>query len=145
MDLFKLKKQLSLHEGVRLQKYLDSRGYWTIGVGHNLNAKPLNFDISNGITMDQAMSILDTDLMVTIAFLTKNCPWWLTFDDVRQRAITDLTFNIMGKLLDFHHMIDAITKQDWHRAHDELMNSDFAHEVGQRAVDLSLQLLTGHD
>lgn len=145
MDLGKLRTQLIKHEGLKLQVYLDTVGIPTIGVGHNLKAKPLTIDVSHGITTDQAMAILDTDLAFTTSFLTKNCPWWLGLDDCRQRAITDLAFNLMGKLLDFKHMIAAIQVKDWPLASKELLSSTFAAQTGQRAKDLAHQLETGHD
>lgn len=137
MDLQKLKLQLSNHEGIKLMPYVDTVGKITIGIGHNLS------DV--GITASVCDELLNFDVQVTVAFLSKMCPWWLTLDEVRQRAIADLTFNIQHKVMDFHNMIAAIQAKDWQRAHDELLNSTFATQTGQRAKDLAKQLLTGND
>ncbi|HHX10519.1 MAG TPA: lysozyme, partial [Firmicutes bacterium] len=36
-----IEEQLILHEGLRLEVYKCPAGYWTIGVGRNLEGKPL--------------------------------------------------------------------------------------------------------
>ena len=45
------------------------------------------------------MTILHDNLLVTVRFLETRCPWWKPLDDVRQRAIANMTFNLMEKLL----------------------------------------------
>lgn len=137
MDTQKLTDQLIVHEGLKLKPYTDTVGKLTIGVGHNLT--------DNGLTATQCISILQDDLGNTVRFLETRCPWWVRLDDVRQRAIANLTFNLMGKLLDFKKMIAAIERQDWNAAADELLDSTFAHQTGQRAKDLGRMLRTGAD
>lgn len=137
MDITKLKAQLTKHEGVKLSPYQDTAGKTTIGYGHNLSNKP--------ISLGAALYILEDDIQDTITFLQQHCPWWVGLDDVRRRAIADLAFNLMGKLLDFHNMIAAIQAKDWPRASAELLSSKFAAQTGQRAHDLASQLLTGKD
>src|SRR4051812_12229531 len=105
MDLIKLTKLLIKHEGLRLKPYNDIVGKLTIGVGHNLTDK--------GITKNIAMAILSEDVTDTINFLNIKFPWFHTLDDVRARAIADMTFNLMGGMLDFHHMLAALEKGDW--------------------------------
>lgn len=137
MDLQKLQQQLIKHEGMKLKPYTDTMGKLTIGVGHNLT--------DDGLTASQVLSILNDDITNTLSFLTKTCPWFGNLNDARQRAITDLTFDIGTKLLGFTNMIAAIQDLDWQRAHDELLNSAFAAQTGQRAKDLATMLLTGTD
>lgn len=132
-----IEDQLILHEGLRLKPYTDTVGKLTIGIGHNLTDK--------GLTQAQCVSILRDDLADTTSFLNSHCPWYANLDPIRQKAILDLTFNLMGKLLDFHNMIAAIQAQDWNRAADELLNSTFAHQTGVRAQHLAQMLRTGQD
>lgn len=137
MNLPKLYDQLIKHEGLKLFPYVDSVGKTTIGVGHNLTDK--------GLTRSQIMSLLQDDLNETINFLRFKLPWTGQLDDVRLRALTDLTFDLMGKVLDFTHMLAALQAQDWQGASDELLNSTFAHQTGQRAIDLAFMFRTGQD
>lgn len=137
MNLTKLTAQLIKHEGLKLKPYMDTVGKVTIGVGHNLT------DV--GLTQDQALYILSGDISQVVQFLTSNCPWFISLDDVRQRAITDLAFDVRDKLLQFTHMVAAIEAKDWPTASAELLNSTFAKETGQRAHDLAQMLQTGQD
>lgn len=137
MDLKKLFNMLILHEGLKLKPYTDTVGKLTIGVGHNLTDK--------GLSQAQVMGILTDDVNETIAFLSKNVPVFMKLDDVRQRALADMAFNLMGKLLDFKRMIAALEAKDWNKAADELLNSDFARQTGQRAKDLAAMIRTGVD
>lgn len=50
-------------EGCKLQKYRDAGGKWTIGVGHLLTKEELiGGKYDDGITMDEALSLLAADL-----------------------------------------------------------------------------------
>lgn len=137
MDLTKLSNQLIKHEGLKQFPYRDTIGKLTIGVGHNLDDK--------GLTQAQIRSILIDDLTDTVNFLNFKLPWLKDLDDVRQRAVANMTFDLMGKILDFKHMLAALQAKDWIKASDELLNSTFAKQTGQRARDLAKMLLTGQD
>lgn len=137
MDLTKLSNQLIKHEGLKQFPYRDTVGKLTIGVGHNLDDK--------GLTQTQIRSILMDDLTDTVNFLNFKLPWLKDLDDVRQRAIANMTFDLMGKILEFKHMLAALQARDWVTASDELLNSTFAKQTGQRARDLAKMLLTGQD
>ena len=137
MDLKKLTDQLTKHEELKLKPYTDSVGKLTIGIGHNLTDK--------GLTKSQALSIFMDDLTETINFLNFKFKWFKDLDEVRQRAIADMTFDLMGKLLQFKDMLSAIEAKDWNKAADELLDSKFAEQTGQRARDLAHMIRTGQD
>jgi lysozyme len=137
MNLSKLRDLLIQHEGLKNKVYQDTEGFLTIGVGHNLSAK--------GLTNSQIMSILTDDITDTINFLNIKFPWFHTLDDVRARAVADLTFDLMGGVLEFHRMLDALEAGDWNTAASELLNSKFAQQTGNRARDLAQMIRTGKD
>lgn len=137
MDIKKLQKLLIKHEGVRSKIYQDSLGFWTIGVGRNLTSK--------GISTATINQMLIEDTADTINFLNSNLPWWTELDDVRQIALADMTFNLMGRILGFKDMLTALKAKEWDKAADELLDSMFAHQVGQRAKDLAFMIRTGQD
>ncbi len=145
MDLGKLQVMLIKHEGYRTHAYKDSEGILTIGVGHNLIAKPIKFDYTNGLTDSQIRSILTDDITLTVNFLNSHLPWFIQLDDVRQRALADLTFDLHAKVLDFHHMLDGLQSKNWSQASSELLSSAFATETGTRAQDLATMFKTGVD
>ena len=51
---------------------------------------------------------------------------------VRQAVLVDMTFN-MGSTNKFPKMEAAINKQDWDTAANEIMDSEYAGDVGDRA------------
>lgn len=135
MNLDKLKALLIKHEGERKFPYLDTVGKLTIGVGHNLSDK--------GLTTTQIRVILLDDINETLAFMLSHIPVAVQLDEVRQCALADMTFNLMGKMLDFKGMLGALQAKNWQGASDHLLNSLFARQTGQRARDLALMLKTG--
>lgn len=138
MNVDKLAGQLAnKHEGLRLFPYLDTVGKLTIGVGHNLT--------DNGITANQAAMLLYDDIKQVTDLLDRKLPWWKALDEVRQRALANMTFNLMGKILDFHNMLAYLQAKEWDKAAESLLASKFATQVGKRASDLAEMIRTGKD
>jgi lysozyme len=139
-----LKDQLIRDEGVRLEKYRDSRGFWTIGVGHNLDANPLPFDVSGGITLTQATEILDDDIARISAQLFADLPWLSTLDVVRQGIFGNMSFNMgVGGVLEFHHDLADTQAGNYLQAAADMKASEWYTQVGPRAQRLVQQMLTG--
>lgn len=134
-DLDTLKAELRRDEGVRLKPYTDSVGKLTIGVGRNLT------DV--GIQPHEAEEMLEHDIASTIGALSVKLPWFPALDPVRQRVLVNMGFMGVEKLLGFHLMLDACRRGDYETAADELLNSRYAHQVGQRATRLAAMLRTG--
>lgn len=133
-----IRQQLIDHEGLRLRAYLDSVGKTTIGVGRNL--------IDRGITTDEAMLLLDHDIAECLIDL-RSFGWFSDLDAVRQRALTDLRFNLGPyRFRSFVKMLDALARQDYPGAATELALSEWIHQVQpKRATRLIYQLRTGKD
>jgi lysozyme len=127
--------QLRRDEGVRSTVYLDSRGIPTIGVGRNLR------DV--GLSDPEVDFLLANDIQRAEDGLS-GFAWYQGLDDVRKGAVTNMAFNLgVAGLLHFPHMIAALAKQDWSGAAAEMVNSDWAKQVGARATRLEQQILTG--
>ncbi len=136
LDVSQLKSDLKRDEGIRLKPYLDTVGRSTIGIGRNIS--------DNGISIAEADFMLDNDISGVISTLDRAFPWWKTMSEARQRALANLCFNLgFSRLLGFRNMINALQKQEWQRAHDEALDSDWAREVGDRSQRIALQLLNG--
>jgi lysozyme len=54
-----------------------------------------------------------------------------------------MAFNLRERLLGFHDTLAAILNDDWQRAHDEMLDSLWAKQVGERAQRLAKMILTG--
>jgi lysozyme len=137
VDRQKLVKQLKVHEGVRLKPYVDSVGKLTIGIGHNLTDR--------GLTIRQVELILDDDIADAVAFAERFLPFYSGLDEVRQRAIVDMVFNLGSKLLQFKATLAALSAKDWESAANHMLDSLWARQVGTRAETLAEMIRTGHD
>ena len=136
MNLDQLIKDLERDEGVRLKPYLDTVGKTTIGVGRNLT------DV--GISEDEADYLLHSDIARTIAGLDRNLNWWDSLDDVRQRVIVNMAFNMgVAGLLTFTNTLAAVHAGRYGDAADEMLASAWAKQVGPRALRLAEMMRTG--
>ena len=139
----RLEADLAGAEGSRLYAYRDSEGNWTIGRGHLL--LPQSHDWRGyTITAAEEETLFDSDILVATAF-AQRLPEWPALDtDCRRNAVIELCFNLGGKWLGFVLCRAAIERHDWQAAHDQLLNSLWAREVGsERSNRLADYLLTG--
>ncbi len=126
---------ITLNEGLRLKPYKDTVGKLTIGVGRNLD------DV--GIRHDEAMTLLDNDIQRALGYLG-GYQWFAVLDDVRQAAVTDLMFNLgPTRFHAFTKFCQAMSQRDYHWASDELQNSIWHGQVGDRAKRIRRMIETG--
>ena len=130
----KLTDLLIKHEGLRLKPYQCTAGKTTIGVGRNLT--------DNGITEKEALMMLNRDINVCIQELGQY-EWFESLDGARRDAIIDLYFCVGGpSFSQFHNLIRAISTENWQSAGAEVLNSKFARQTGNRAVELADMLVS---
>ena len=130
-----LESQLVRHEGYRNLPYEDSEGIITIGVGHNMEAKPVADDI--------IQRWFQEDLQEARDFLYSNWPWIQNIDETRRDAFLNMAFNLGSKLKGFRNMFSAAKKGEWNQAAAEALDSLWAKQVGDRAIELAEQIKTG--
>ncbi|NBW63451.1 MAG: lysozyme [Synechococcaceae bacterium WB4_1_0192] len=131
-------RQLRLHEGERLRPYRCTAGKLTIGVGRNLEDR--------GITAQESAYLLANDIAAEERELLRALPWVAKLDEVRQRVLLDMSFNmgIVG-LLAFKRTLATIQAGDYRAAASMMLDSKWAGQVGQRAERLSRMMATGKD
>lgn len=130
-------EQIKLHEGFRNKPYKDTESYLTIGFGRNLDAK--------GISKDEAEYLLENDIMEVVEDLKEHY-WFTTLDKIRQKVIIDMAFNLgMNGLISFENMIQALVEKNYDEAADEMLDSLWAEQVGNRADRLAQMMRTGKD
>lgn len=138
MNRDRLIDQLRLHEGVEKTVYDDSEGIPTIGVGRNLRDR--------GLSDDEIDYLLSNDIDIVVRELDNVMPWWKDLDEVRQRVLCDLVFNLgMPRFSGFKKSISYMKQQMWDQAANELLDSKWARQVGKRAERLSEMMRTGND
>ena len=135
VDFKVLTKWLELDEGCKLKPYYCTSGKLTIGIGRNLEAK--------GITRAEAQFMLESDIVETIKELDELLPDWRDVSEVRQMVLINMAFNLgTFGLLNFKRTIAYIREQDFDKAADEMLRSEWAEQVGERAVRLSEAMRT---
>jgi lysozyme len=130
-----LRAQLREHEGVRLMPYTDTVGKTTIGVGRNLS--------DNGISQATCDQMLDEDIGHALEDL-QTFAWFAELDEVRQRVLIDMVFNIgLTRLRGFTRMLTAVESGDYDEAATQMLDSRWAAQVVQRAARLAGMMRTG--
>ena len=136
VDRAAMTRQLRLHEGERLKPYRCTAGKLTIGVGRNLEDR--------GITAEESAYLLANDISREERELLRALPWVAKLDEVRQRVLLDMSFNMgLGTLLTFKRTLAAVQARQYQQAASMMLDSRWARQVGQRAQRLSRMMATG--
>jgi len=137
-----MRAQLIRDEGIRLNLYRDTEGFWTIGIGHNLDAK--------SISRRAADLIFEDDLADVERELRGRLPWTDQLNDARRGVLVNMLFNMgLGSLesgrglLSFHATLSAVEHGDWTTASQHMLQSKWAGQVGDRALRLARQMREG--
>jgi lysozyme len=129
------RERQKVREGLRLKPYRCPKGKLTLGYGRNLD------DV--GITVAEAELLLDND----IARVTEEAnafPVFKQLDLVRQEVFLELLFNMgSARVKGFKRMLRALELSYFEVAAAELLDSDYARQVGARARELAGALFTG--
>jgi len=146
MILALLEAELRRDEGVRYVPYLDTAKppKRTVGVGHNLEVSPLPAGWTFPLTDAQINQLLARDIATTLAKLDRALPWWRQMDEVRQRVLANMCFNIgIGDaaagtgLLGFKNTLATMQRGSYAVAAAGMLNSKWATQVGARATRLA--------
>jgi lysozyme len=131
-----LQLRLIDEEGLKLFPYHDTRGILTIGVGRNLQAK--------GISREEALMLLDNDIIQAETEVQNNISFYLQLNDARKIALIELVFNMgINALLGFKKTLVALEAGDYKLASQELLASLWAKEVGFRSEKIAYLIETG--
>jgi len=135
MDMDRLRNTITRHEGARLEMYQDSLGIWTIGVGHNIQEKGIS---------DRVMNLmLEEDLEEAISELLRNVSFFTKMPEQVQEALVNLSFNMgIPRLMQFKKTLAYLREGDFTSAADELLDSRYATQVGERAIEIADMIRT---
>jgi lysozyme len=124
------------HEGLRLKPYKDTVGKLTIGVGRNLDDK--------GISKDEAMVMLENDLIEAEADANNLVPTFVVLSPNRKAVLIDMCLN-MGRtrVAQFKQMLAAIGASNYEGAAAAMLDSLWAKQVPLRAQQLAAMMRTG--
>jgi lysozyme len=143
-----IREMLKRHEGLRLKKYRDTTGHWTIGYGWNLDANPLPPDMAaclrstGAITIEMAEWLLDVSIDCAIKQCRSIYPGFDEFTEARRAALIDFVFNLGVKgALKFTKMMAAIKAGNWSQAADDMYFSDWREQVGPNRSEEIISLI----
>ena len=133
MDKERLSKQLVIHEGLRLKPYRCTSDKLTIGVGRNIEEV--------GISEEESMFLLSNDIDRAYNECYGNFTWFSELSELQQEAMVNLIFNMgMSTFRKFKKTIQHMENKEYELAGAELLNSRYAEQVGQRAIEVANQL-----
>ena len=132
----KLIETLRRHEGVKNTLYKCTSDKWTIGVGRNLE------DV--GLSEEEIDMLLLNDIKRTKELMDDYIPWHNDLDEVRQEALINFVFNVgIGTTMKFKNAMAALEAHDYDTAAIEMMDSNWAKQVGNRAIEVTEMIRTG--
>jgi lysozyme len=144
MNLELLKQELIHFEGYKNTVYKDSVGLLTAGIGHLL---PQDGTYTEGqeIGLDKIQAWFCQDIQTATTRL-QNIIGQSTMDDIdefRQRVLVQLTFNLGNRFAGFRNTIKCIHNADWTGAADNLKDSYWYNQVGNRGPETCNALING--
>lgn len=130
--------QIKRQEGLRLTAYVDTLGNRSIGYGHT-PAFP-----GQTSTEAEAEALLMQDLNAAQTDLVMALPWCSSLSVPRYCVLWNMTFNMgIGHLLEFRLMLAAVREANYPEAAKQMLDSLWASQVHDRAVELAEQMETG--
>ncbi len=162
-SMHKLVAELTRDEGLRLTTYRCTAAKLTIGIGRNLDdvgisgsearlfgcdtpAQALAHVKRHGVTKRQAESLFANDIVGCERDLDRRLPWWRSLDDVRERVLLNMCFNLgINGLVGFRNTLRMVERREYEDAAANMLKSLWARQVGARAQRLSAMMRTGKD
>lgn len=126
-------------EGFQAHPYIDTKGNKTIGYGFKMDSvggmlPKLVQEGKRPLTRDEGDEIY-TKLYAKARNSAQDFSGdnWHSLNGQQQKALTDMAYNMSGKLNGFKKLKQAIENMDFHTASNEIMNSAYAREAKNRA------------
>ncbi len=144
-------QEVEQEEGFKTRFYLYTAGHNTFGFGYNADANPLhlpqeylNHVCVNGITRDEAETLLIQMVDEVQKTLLVKLEGFSDLNRVRQDVLTDMAYNLgVGGLLKFKNTLAHIRNGLYDQAADEMLDSNWARQVGHRATVLAEKMRVG--
>ena len=134
-----LLEMLKRHEGVETHAYKCTAGKITIGVGRNIDPEG-----GIGLRPKEIEYLLQNDVDRVEQELVNSIPWFEHVEWQRMDALVNICFNLgLPRFLKFKKALAAAEDQNWELCADEFMDSRWATQVGQRALEVTTLIRTG--
>lgn len=138
-----LVEELIDDEGYEENAYKDTKGYWTIGIGHMLGENP-QYKYYKWSPKKIFMTFV-SDVNSSIYYIERQISNFDFLTDTRKRVLINMMFNLgPNKFAKFKNTIRAIENNDIDLAHYEMLDSKWAKiDVPNRANKLVSKWLAG--
>ena len=125
------------HEGFKLEPYKDTKGLWTIGVGHLIgDGKKLLPEFNRKFSVQEVDNLFAEDFKEHKEG-AKKTPGFNQLNDKGQAGLIDLAFNMgINWYKSWPSFTKALSKGDTKTAAAELENSKWYKQVGTRAPEV---------
>ena len=105
-------------------------------------AKESGKEVGPPIAKERCESCLQQDIKIVCDELDMNEPWWRSLDGNRQRVVANMCFNLgYPRFSKFKKFIAAMQTSDWEKAAEEMMDSKWSTQVGERDTRLRESVL----
>lgn len=141
MNIEAVFEQLKIDEGVEYKVYLDHLGYPTFGVGHLvLKSDPeYGSEVGTAVSEERVAECFDKDFNTAVdeCYQLYGPGTFNNFPGEVQEILINMLFN-MGRprLSKFINFNTALINQDWVKASEEMVDSVWYRQVGNRAKRL---------
>ena len=134
-----LVETLKRHEGVKAFAYQCTADKTTIGVGRCVDE-----DGGIGLSDDEIEYLLMNDIARCDAELESAYDWYRDLNKPRRDAMINLCFNLgLTRLRGFVKALEAMSRGQYDLAADEFLDSRWADQVGDRAVEVTELIRVG--
>lgn len=128
--------QLMKHEGFEPRPYRCTAGKLTIGFGINLETEAISYEV--------ALLWLENKVEECDKLLSKELSFYMELTDNRKSVLINMCFNLGFKgFMKFKRMISALEIEDYKTASKEMVQSRWASQVGNRAIELQKLMENG--
>ncbi len=139
MNIDKLREQLKIDEGCVYEIYNDHLGYPTFGIGHLvIESDPENGQaVGTSVSEDRVAEAFDEDIKSVLRDCNILYPDFDDLPEEAQQIIANMMFNLgRPRLSKFAGMKRGVDARDWDVAADEMVDSRWYRQVGERAERL---------
>ena len=134
-----LVETLKRHEGVKAFAYQGTADKTTIGVGRCVDE-----DGGIGLSDDEIEYLLMNDIARCDKELEGAYDWYRDLNKPRRDAMINLCFNLgLTRLRGFVKALEAMSRGQYDLAADEFLDSRWADQVGDRAVEVTELIRVG--
>tara|TARA_R100001377_G_C3188133_1_gene109420 strand:- start:283 stop:708 length:426 start_codon:yes stop_codon:yes gene_type:complete len=132
------KERIKQHEGFSPTVYEDTLGYKTVGYGHLVTSKD-SFIVGEIYSPEQLEGVFEEDYNIAqenAHDLIRDKQ--ISDNSTVESVLTEMAFQLgLPRLKKFIKFIEALTKEDYNTAADEMMDSRWAKQTPSRAHGLS--------